>query len=148
MLSAKAYATHKQHLRIYSELLGRKWPGCLVWRKSQQGRFRAEAAPIHTVHNALRRYCQGLLQLQAWVSTKWSPINSFFFTNFNISSVFGIQEVLSYNLSGLHSQTPRPGDVEGLGTAHDGGGNGQSIGSIVSDTIARSWMWSTAARSC
>ena len=39
----------------------------------------------------------------------------FFFTNFNISSVFCIKDtLLSYNNSGLHSQTPRPGAVEGL----------------------------------
>ena len=66
---------------------------------------------------------QGLLQLQAWVSTKWSPIETFFFfTNFNISSVFGIKGTLlpynaDYNPSGLHSQTPRPGAVEGLAQA-------------------------------
>ena len=36
----------------------------------------------------------------------------FFFTNFNISSVFGIKDtLLSYNPSGLHSQTHRPGAV-------------------------------------
>ena len=60
---------------------------------------------------------QGFLQLQAWVSTKWSPINSFFFvTNFNVSWVIGIKDtLLSCNLSGLHSQTPRPGAVEALG---------------------------------
>ena len=41
------------------------------------------------------------------------------FTNFNISSVFGINDtLLSYNPSALHSKTPRPGDVEGLGLAH------------------------------
>ena len=53
------------------------------------------------------------------MSTKWRPINSFFFfTNFNISTVFGIKDtLLSYNDSGLHSQTPRPGAVEGLGLA-------------------------------
>ena len=40
----------------------------------------------------------------------------FFFSNFNISSVFGIQDtLLSYNPSGLHSQTPRPRAVVGLG---------------------------------
>ena len=40
----------------------------------------------------------------------------FFFTNFNISSVFGIQDtLLLYNPSGLHSQTPRRGALEGLG---------------------------------
>ena len=54
---------------------------------------------------------QGLLQLQAWVSTKWSLINSFFFSQIliNISSVFGIKDtLLSFNPSWLHSQTPRP----------------------------------------
>ena len=40
----------------------------------------------------------------------------FFSTNFNISSVFGIKDtLLSCNPSGLHSQTLRPGAVEGLG---------------------------------
>ena len=40
----------------------------------------------------------------------------FLFTNFNISSVFGIKDtLLSCNPSGHHSQTPRPGAVEGLG---------------------------------
>ena len=39
----------------------------------------------------------------------------FSFTNINISSVFDIQDtILSYNSSGLHSQTPRPGAVESL----------------------------------
>ena len=59
---------------------------------------------------------QGLLQLQARVSTKWSSINSFFFLNdFNISSVFGVQDtLLSHNPSGLHSYTSRPGAVKGL----------------------------------
>ena len=33
------------------------------------------------------------------------------------------------------------------GTAHEGGGCDQSIGSIVSDAIVRSWLWSTATRS-
>ena len=33
------------------------------------------------------------------------------------------------------------------GTAHDGGGCDQSIGSTVSDTIVRSWLWSTTTRS-
>ena len=41
----------------------------------------------------------------------------FFFTNFTISSVFGIKDkLLLCNHSGLHSQTPRPGAVEGLGS--------------------------------
>ena len=39
----------------------------------------------------------------------------FLLTNFNISSVFGIKDtLLSYNPSGLHSQTPRPRAAEGL----------------------------------
>ena len=29
-----------------------------------------------------------------------------------------------------------------------GGGNGQSIGSTVSDSIVHSWLWSTATESC
>ena len=33
------------------------------------------------------------------------------------------------------------------GTAHDGGGCDQSIGSTFSDVIVRSWLWSTATRS-
>ena len=33
------------------------------------------------------------------------------------------------------------------GTAHDGGGCDQSIGSTVSDAIVRSWFWLTATRS-
>ena len=33
------------------------------------------------------------------------------------------------------------------GTAHDGGGCDQSIGSTVSEVIVRSWLWSTATRS-
>ena len=33
------------------------------------------------------------------------------------------------------------------GTAHEGGGCDQSIGSTVSDAIVRSWLWSTATRS-
>ena len=46
---------------------------------------------------------------------------NFFFTNFNISSAFGIQDtVLSYNPSGLHSQTHRPGAVKGLGLPYTG----------------------------
>ena len=36
----------------------------------------------------------------------------------------------------------RPG-----GTAHEGGGCDQSIGSTVSDVIVRSWLWLTATRS-
>ena len=32
------------------------------------------------------------------------------------------------------------------GTAHEGGGCDQSIGSTVSDVIVRSWLWSTATR--
>ena len=39
----------------------------------------------------------------------------FYFTNFNISSIFGIKDtLLSCNPSGLNSQTPRPGAVEYL----------------------------------
>ena len=58
---------------------------------------------------------QGPLQLQALVSTKCRLINSLFFNNFNISSVFGTKnKFISYNPSSLHSQTPRPGAVEGL----------------------------------
>ena len=34
------------------------------------------------------------------------------------------------------------------GTAHEGVGNGKSIGSTVSDAIVSSWLWSTATRSC
>ena len=72
----------------------------------------------------------------------------FFFNNFNILSVFSIQyTVLSYNPAGLHSQTPRPGAVEDLGTAHEGGGCDQSIGCTVSDPIVSSCLWSTATRS-
>ena len=42
----------------------------------------------------------------------------FFFTNFIISSVFGIQDaLLSYNPSGLHLSTTRHGALESLGTA-------------------------------
>ena len=33
------------------------------------------------------------------------------------------------------------------GTAHEGGGFYQSIGSTVSDAIVRSWLWLTATRS-
>ena len=33
------------------------------------------------------------------------------------------------------------------GTAHEGGGCDQSIGSTVSDAIVRSWLWSTATTS-
>ena len=33
------------------------------------------------------------------------------------------------------------------GTAHEGGRCDKSIGSIVSDAIVRSWLWSTATRS-
>ena len=33
------------------------------------------------------------------------------------------------------------------GTAHEGGGCDQSIGSTVSDAIVRNWLWSTATRS-
>ena len=33
------------------------------------------------------------------------------------------------------------------GTAHEGGGCDQSIGSTVSDAIIRSWLWSAANRS-
>ena len=33
------------------------------------------------------------------------------------------------------------------GTAHEGGGCDQSIGSTVSDAIVRSWLWLTATRS-
>ena len=33
------------------------------------------------------------------------------------------------------------------GTAHEGGGRDQSIGSTVSDAIVRSWLWLTATRS-
>ena len=33
------------------------------------------------------------------------------------------------------------------GTAHEGGVCDQSIGSIVSDDIVRSWLWSPATRS-
>ena len=108
----------------------------------------AEVALIYTMHEVLRGYCQGLLQLQAWVLTKWSPINSFFFTNFYFSSVFGIKDtLLSCNPSGLHSPTPRTGAVEGLGTAHEGGGCDLLIGSTVSDAVVRSWLWSTATKS-
>ena len=42
----------------------------------------AAVAPIYTMHEVLRGYCQGRLQLQAWVLTKWSPINSYFFHKF------------------------------------------------------------------
>ena len=37
--------------------------------------------------------------------------------------------------------------VELGGTAHEGGGCDQSIGSTVSDAIVRSWLWSTATMS-
>ena len=33
------------------------------------------------------------------------------------------------------------------GTAREGGGCNQSIGSTISDAIVRSWLWSTATRS-
>ena len=33
------------------------------------------------------------------------------------------------------------------GTAHEGGGCDQSIGSTVSDAIVRNWVWSIATRS-
>ena len=33
-----------------------------------------------------------------------------------------------------------------MGTAHEGGGCDQSIGSTVSDAIVRIWLWSTATR--
>ena len=33
------------------------------------------------------------------------------------------------------------------GTAHEGGGCDQSIGSPISDAIVRSWLWLTATRS-
>ena len=33
------------------------------------------------------------------------------------------------------------------GTAHEGGGCDQSIGSTVCDAIVRSWLWPTATRS-
>ena len=33
------------------------------------------------------------------------------------------------------------------GTAHEGGGCDQSIGSTVPDAIVHSWLWSTATRS-
>ena len=33
------------------------------------------------------------------------------------------------------------------GTAHEGGGCDQSIGSTISDAIVRSWLWLTATRS-
>ena len=33
------------------------------------------------------------------------------------------------------------------GTAHEGGGCDQSIGSTVSDAIVRSWLWLPATRS-
>ena len=35
----------------------------------------------------------------------------------------------------------------GGGTADEGGGRDQSIGSTVSDAIVRSWLWSIAIRS-
>ena len=42
--------------------------------------------------------------LQAWVSTKCSLINSwFFFNNFNVYQYFGVQDtLLSLNPTGLH----------------------------------------------
>ena len=42
---------------------------------------------------------------------------------------------------------PRPGAVEGLGTAHAGGGCDQSIESTVSHAVVRSWLWLTAISS-
>ena len=85
---------------IYGWQKGEVFPSC------DRGKF--------SVHS------QGLLQLQENVSTKWSPIKSCFSSMILIfhRSVFGSQDtVLSYNPSGLHSQTPRPGAVEGLGAA-------------------------------
>ena len=34
-----------------------------------------------------------------------------------------------------------------VGTAHEGGGYDQLIGSTFSDAIVRSWLWSTATKS-
>ena len=51
---------------------------------------------------------QGLLQLQAWVSTKWSPINSFFSSLIFLSHQYSVSRytfIIQYP-SGLHSQTP------------------------------------------
>ena len=63
--------------------------------------------------------CQVLLQLQAWVSTKWSPINSFSHSLISIFHQYSVSKIhffLSDNPSGLHSQTPT-GAAAGLGSA-------------------------------
>ena len=52
------------------------------------------------------------------------------------------------NLLTYTERPHRPGGCRGYsGTAHEGKGCDQSIGSIVSDAIVRSWLWSTATRS-
>ena len=52
---------------------------------------------------------QGLLQLQAWVSTKWSLMNSFFTSLILIFHQYSVSKIHFYgNHSGLHLQTHRP----------------------------------------
>ena len=58
---------------------------------------------------------QGLLQLQAWVSTKWSSINSFFsviliFHKYSVSKIHFYHTIPQDSIRRL-----RPGAVEGRG---------------------------------
>ena len=75
---------------------------------------------------------QGLLQLQAWVSTKWSPINSSFstiiltFHQHSVSNIHFYHAILQDSICrhiGLKCRWP------------------------CSDPIVRCWLWSTATRS-
>ena len=125
-------------------LLYPEWPhrqgGCLACCGCTFG-SRAEVALIYSMHEALR---QDLLQLQAWVSTKWSPINSFFSSLILILDQYSVSKIHFYHAILIHCfivslcRTPHP---------HEGGGCDQSIGSTVSDAIVRSWLWLTATRS-
>ena len=45
-----------------------------------------------------RVLCQGFLQLQAWVSTKWSPINSFFSSLILIFIQYSVSKIHLYHI--------------------------------------------------
>ena len=84
------------------------WDSQELWvelEKQDTHSARTETDALNSTGNCCAEKCSGgfheitqsLLQLQTWVSTKRSPINSFFvFTNFNISSVFGIKDTFYY----------------------------------------------------
>ena len=137
-----------------NELPHRQCAGLVCWRyqvifPTQTLRF---VTRIYTVQVTLRGHCQGLLQLHAWVSTKWSLINLLFSSLILIFHQYPVSKIHFYHIilqDSIFADTqawscrrPWHCPVKGMGY------NCQLIAFTVSEAIVCSWLWSTVATSC